>query len=143
MGIKYLKNIDDATIVCKIPSDKNKAFIFPAKKIDKRNNIVISNGYTEISEADLELLRKESNTFQYYEEAQKLVTVDSLPPEAMSSEQLVFSLREENDSLRAQIAELKEGGESVELKEALAKIEELEKTNASLEDQIVALAEEE
>ena len=67
MGSKYIRNTDDATIVCKIPSDKNKVFIFKPKKIDKRNNILLSNGFTEVSEEDLELLRKESSTFMYYE----------------------------------------------------------------------------
>jgi hypothetical protein len=105
MGSKYIRNTDDATIVCKIPSDKNKVFIFKPKKIDKRNNILLSNGFTEVSEEDLELLRKESSTFMYYENAGRLTLTDDLPEEAMSPEQLINSLREENERLRTELAE--------------------------------------
>ena len=148
MAIKYLKNTDDATIVCKIPSDKNKAFVFRARKIDKRNNIIISNGYSEISEEDLELLEKESSTFQYYVKLGRLTLVDKLPQEAMSPDQLVMSLRTENELLKQQIAE--GGGASSEevkilqekLKAAEEKIEEQAKAIDVLDEQLAAMAEE-
>mgnify|MGYP003589468782 CR=1 FL=1 len=146
MGSKYIRNTDDATIVCKIPSDKNKVFIFKPKKIDKRNNILLSNGFTEVSEEDLELLRKESSTFMYYENAGRLSMTDDLPEEAMSPEQLINSLREENERLRTELAENSSTGDQAEaqkaLQNALAEIEEQKKTIEVLEEQLVAAQEE-
>ena len=146
MGSKYIRNTDDATIVCKIPSDKNKVFIFKPKKIDKRNNILLSNGFTEVSEEDLELLRKESSTFMYYENAVRLTLTDDLPEEAMSPEQLINSLREENERLRTELAENSSTGDQAEaqkaLQNALAEIEEQKKTIEVLVEQLVAAQEE-
>ena len=160
MGIKYVRNTDDATIVCKIPSDKNKTFIFRPKKIDKRNNIVLSNGFTEITEEDLELLRKESSTFMYYEKAKKLTLADKLPYEAMSSEQLISILRNENEQLKLQLAAdkdttaLTEAQNALqnalmeiekltgELKEASEKAEEQERMIAGLDEQLAAVTQE-
>lgn len=146
MGSKYIRNTDDATIVCKIPSDKNKVFIFKTKKIDKRNNILLSNGFTEVSEEDLELLRKESSTFMYYENAGRLTLTDDLPEEAMSPEQLINSLREENERLRTELIENSSTGDQAEtqkaLQNALAEIEEQKKTIEVLEEQLIAVQEE-
>lgn len=146
MGSKYIRNTDDATIVCKIPSDKNKVFIFKPKKIDKKNNILLSNGFTEVSEEDLELLRKESSTFMYYENAGRLTLTDDLPEEAMSPEQLINSLREENERLRTELAENSSTGDQAEaqkaLQNALAEIEEQKKTIEVLEEQLIAAQEE-
>ena len=146
MGSKYIRNTDDATIVCKIPSDKNKVFIFKPKKIDKRNNILLSNGFTEVSEEDLELLRKESSTFMYYENAGRLTLTDDLPEEAMSPEQLINSLREENERLRTELVENSSTGDQAEaqkaLQNALAEIEEQKKTIEVLEEQLIAVQEE-
>lgn len=146
MGSKYIRNTDDATIVCKIPSDKNKVFIFKSKKIDKRNNILLSNGFTEVSEEDLELLRKESSTFMYYENAGRLTLTDDLPEEAMSPEQLINSLREENERLRTELIENSSTGDQAEtqkaLQNALAEIEEQKKTIEVLEEQLIAVQEE-
>ena len=160
MGVKYIRNTDDATIVCKIPSDKNKTFIFRPKKIDKRNNIVLSNGFTEITEEDLELLRKESSTFMYYEKAKKLTLADKLPYEAMSSEQLISILRNENEQLKLQLAAdkdttaLTEAQNALqnalmeiekltgELKEASEKAEEQERMIAGLDEQLAAVTQE-
>lgn len=145
MGSKYIRNTDDATIVCKIPSDKNKSFVFPSRKVDKRNNIILSNGYSEISEEDLELLRAESSTFQFYEKAGKLSLVDELPQDAMSPEQLVMSLRTENELLKQKLAE----GSSEDIKAlkeqldaANAKIEEQEKMIDALDAQLAEMADE-
>ena len=146
MGIKYVRNTDDATIVCKIPSDKSKVFIFKPKKIDKRNNVVLSNGFTAVTEEDLELLRKESSTFMYYENAGRLTLTDDLPEEAMSPEQLINSLREENERLRTELAENSSTGDQAEaqkaLQNALAEIEEQKKTIEVLEEQLIAVQEE-
>ena len=160
MSSKYIRNTDDATIVCKIPSDKNKTFIFRPKKIDKRNNIVLSNGFTEITEEDLELLRKESSTFMYYEKAKKLTLADKLPYEAMSSEQLISILRNENEQLKLQLAAdkdttaLTEAQNALqnalmeiekltgELKEASEKAEEQERMIAGLDEQLAAVTQE-
>ena len=160
MGVKYIRNTDDATIVCKIPSDKNKTFIFRPKKIDKRNNIVLSNGFTEITEEDLELLRKESSTFMYYEKAKKLTLADKLPYEAMSSEQLISILRNENEQLKLQLAADKDTAALTEaqnalqnalmeiekltgeLKEASEKAEEQERMIAGLDEHLAAVTQE-
>ena len=160
MGIKYVRNTDDATIVCKIPSDKSKVFIFKPKKIDKRNNVVLSNGFTAVTEEDLKLLRAESSTFIYYENAKRLTLTDVLPQEAMSSDQLIDSLRTENAILKEQIAANRGNEKLAELQKALqnalvtideqekmiaekaAVIEEQEKTMVALEEQVAVLSEE-
>ena len=160
MGAKYIRNTDDATIVCKIPSDKNKVFIFKPKKIDKRNNVLMSNGFTEVSEEDLELLRKESSTFMYYESAGRLTLTDDLPEEAMSSAQLISILRNENEQLKLQLAAdkdttaLTEAQNALqnalmeiekltgELKEASEKAEEQERMIAGLDEQLAAVTQE-
>jgi hypothetical protein len=105
MSMKYVKNTGDATIVCRITSDKEKVFTFRGKKIDKRNNIVLANGYTEIDDADLAILKAESHAFNYYEKLGKLKLVDSLPQDSMSPEQLIISLKSENSSLKQQLAD--------------------------------------
>ena len=132
MSTKFIKNTDDATIVCKIPSDKHLAWVFKPYKFDARNGVVVSNGFTEISEEDLELLRKESNTFQYYEKAEKLILADNLPQEAMSPDQLISMLRADLELAKAEIAELQVGGESAALKK---KDEEIEQMKIVMEHQ--------
>jgi uncharacterized small protein (DUF1192 family) len=141
MGIKYIKNIDDATIVCRITSDKKKVFVFPMHKINKRENTVVSNGFTAISEEDLALLKAESSTFQFYEKSGKLTLADELPQESMSPEQLIAVLRDEIDMLKAEISVLKEGNtpdSSKELNEAHLSItvltDELNESKALLEE---------
>lgn len=133
MGIKFIRNTDDATIVCKISSDKNKAFVFRNRKFDKRNNVVLSNGYTEVTDDDLALLQKESSIFNAYMKMNRLSVVDGLPQEAMSTEQLVMSLKTENAALKKQIKDLqslnsvKPSEENQKaLQNALATIEELQ-----------------
>lgn len=128
MSFKYIKNTDDATIICKIPSDKKKEFIFRTKKFDKRNNVLVSNGFTEVSDEDIALLRAESNTFQYYEKKGKLSVADSLPPEAMNAEQLVASLKMEIASLKRQLQEApKEAAPTGKIKDVLAELAEQKK----------------
>jgi len=141
MGIKYIRNTDDATIVCRITSDRKKVFVFPMHKINKRENTVVSNGFTAISEEDLALLKAESSTFQFYEKSGKLTLADELPQESMSPEQLIAVLRDEIDMLKAEISALKEGGESAELKEALAKISDQDKMIEALDAQLLEMAE--
>lgn len=160
MDVKYIRNTDDATIVCKIPSDKNKTFIFRPKKIDKRNNVVLSNGFTAITEDDLKLLRAESTVFVYYEKAKRLTLTDKLPQEAMSPDQLIDSLRAENAYLKEQLATNGDAEKLKELQKALqnalvtideqekmlsektAAIDEQEKTITALEEQVAVLSEE-
>ena len=134
MALKYIKNTDDATIVCKIPSDKKKVFFFRPKKIDKRNNIVVSNGFTEIEEDDLALLKAESKTFNYYFERKKLEVLDNLPHESMTSEQLIISLKSEVASLKKQIASGGSGSDEnlkAKVSEQAAEIESLKKEQAA------------
>ena len=103
MGIKYIKNSADATIICRIASDKNRVFKFTAKKFDKRNNVIISNGYTEVSDEEIELLKTESSTYAYYVQKGKLSVADNLPYESMSAEQQIAALRNENALLKKQL----------------------------------------
>ena len=141
MSIKYIRNTDDASIVCRVPSDKNKVFVFKPRKVDKRNNVLLSNGFTEIDSEDLELLQKESSVFQYYENLGKLTLADTLPPEAMSPEQLISVLRDEIGQLKAELAELKEGGETAALKVKDDEIAQLILTMEQQQDTIDALQE--
>lgn len=141
MGIKYIRNTDDASIVCRVPSDKNKVFVFKPRKVDKRNNVLLSNGFTEIDAEDLELLQKESSVFQYYENLGKLTLADTLPPEAMSPEQLISVLRDEIRQLKAELAKLKESGETAALKVKDDEIAQLILTMERQQDTIDALQE--
>jgi chromosome segregation ATPase len=163
MGIKFIRNTDDATIVCKISSDKNKSFVFRNRKFDKRNNVVLSNGYTEVTDDDLLLLQKESSTFNTYMKMNKLSIVDGLPQEAMSTEQLVMSLKTENANLKKLIKELQSSSSEkpseenqkalqdaltaieklqIELQEISDKAEEQERMIEALDAQLAAMQEE-
>lgn len=137
MALKYIKNTDDATIVCKTPSDKKKVFIFRPKKVDKRNGVLVSNGFTEVEESDLELLKAESKTFNYYFERKKLEVLDTLPHESMSAEQLIISLKSEVASLKKQIASGGSGSDEklkAKVDEQAAEIESLKKEIAEIEE---------
>ena len=137
MALKYIKNTDDATIVCKISSDKKKVFFFRPKKFDKRNNVLVSNGFTEVEESDLELLKAESKTFNYYFDRKKLEVLDTLPHESMSSEQLIISLKSEVASLKKQIASGGSGSDEklkAKVDEQAAEIESLKKELAEIEE---------
>jgi len=135
MGTKFIRNTDDATIVCRITSDKNKIFNFRAKKFDKRNNIVLSNGFTEVTDEDIELLAAESKTYNSYIRLGKLSIVDSLPQESMSVEQLIITLKNENASLK------KELSKKVELLDSSAMVDTLKATVAQLSEEINELRE--
>ena len=103
MGLKYIRNTDDATIVCRLASDKHRTFIFKPKKLDKRAGTVITNGFTEITDEDIALLREESSTFRFYESKNKLHVVSTLPLESMTSEQVIVVLRNEIADLKKQL----------------------------------------
>ena len=130
MGIKYIRNVDDAMIVCRIASDKNKVFRFPAKKFDKRNNVVISNGFTEVSDEDVALLETESSVFTYYASKGKLILTDNLPHESMSTEQLIMALKSENSMLKKELKAAQAGSNDSEKVKDLQ--EEIEKLKAEL-----------
>lgn len=126
--MKYIRNTDDANIVCRISSDKNRSFLFKNKKIDKMNGTMLSNGYTEISDEEIAILRAESDTFKYYEKKGRLTVVENLPFESMSADQLIAALRTENSILKQELRELKAGAGkngSEQLKETIKKLEEL------------------
>ena len=137
MSNKYIKNTDDATIVCKLDSDKNKAFRFPNKKFDKRNNIIVSNGYTEIAEDDIKLLQEQSKIFRYYIEHGKLEIVDRMPYDSMSADQLISVLKAENAELKRMLKEAQKGDT-----DALAELEaKVVEQNRKIKEQEDALAE--
>ena len=145
MDNKYIRNTDDATIVCKLDSDKNKAFVFPNKKFDKRNNIIVSNGYTEISEDDIKLLQEKSKVFVYYIEKGKLEIVDRMPYDSMSADQLISVLKAENAAMKKMLKEgQKEDAEALSILETKVveqnnKIKELEEKLEEKEKVIKAL----
>ena len=136
MGLKYIKNTDDATIVCKLRSDKNRQFKFPAKKFDRRNNVTISNGYTEISDEEIELLKEDSQAFAYYTKLGRLSIVDSLPFESMSTEQLITALKTENAALKKQLKEADKSDLQTEIAELKEVIASQEKTIEALDTQL-------
>ena len=137
MRNKYIKNTDDATIVCKLDSDKNKAFIFPNKKFDKRNNVIVSNGYTEISEEDIKLLQEKSKVFVYYIDNGKLEIVDRMPYDSMNTDQLISVLKAENAELKRMLKEAQKGDT-----DALAELEaKVVEQNRKIKEQEDALKE--
>lgn len=142
MGTKYLRNTDDATIVCRIASDMKRRFIFKPKKVDKSTGTIISNGFTEISEADLKLLEEESKAYQYYSRKGRLTVAESLPQESMTQEQLVIALRTENSDLKKELTKLKKAkpdGEAAKaLQTAMSEIEELKNTIETLSAELQA-----
>lgn len=139
--MKYVRNTDDANIVCRISSDKNKSFLFKNKKIDKINGTILSNGYTEISDEEIEILRAESDTFKYYETKGRLTVVENLPFESMSAEQLIAVLRTENSILKQELRELKAGAGKNDNEQLKKKIEELETLNTKQELDLAAVNE--
>ena len=137
MGNKFIKNTDNATVVCRLSSDKNRSFAFPNKKFDKRNNIIISNGYTEISEEDIKLLQEQSKTFNYYISNGKLEIVDRMPYDSMSADQLISVLKAENAELKRMLKEAQKGDT-----DALAELEaKVVEQNRKIKEQEDALAE--
>jgi hypothetical protein len=129
----YIKNSDDATIICRVLSDKKKRFVFLSKKVNKRDNIVISNGYTEITEEDLAILQDESSTFKFYIEKKKLVVLDNLPLESMSADQLIVALRAENAALKAEKGKGNSTKVAKEMNDLKAENDELKEVIASMD----------
>lgn len=110
MGTKFIHNTDDATIICKVATEaeriagQEKTFVLRNKKIDRDNNTIISNGYTEVTEEELALLEAESSTYKYYASIGRLTVVDSLPLESMTPEQMSMALKSENAKLKKDLA---------------------------------------
>jgi len=154
MSSKFVKNSDNAMIVCRVTSDKNKVFHFSQKKFDKKNNMMLSNGFTEISDEDIALLEAESSVFKYYTAKGLLSVTDILPHEAMSTDQLMSALKAENAMLKKELKIAREGNSGSSLdKEQIAyrdeeiarlkkKIAEQEKTIEALDEQLAFAAEE-
>ena len=135
MGFKYIKNIEDATVVCKIASNKHKSFVFPNKKFDKVNNTLKSNGYTEISEEDIALLQAESPTFNYYIKNGGLSIVDNMPYDSMNVDQLISVLKAENAELKRMLKEAQKG-DSTAFNELTDKVSEQDKKIVELNDKL-------
>ena len=135
MSNKYIKNTDNATVVCRLTSDKNRSFAFPNKKFDKRNNIIISNGYTEISEEDIKLLQEQSKTFNYYISNGKLEIVDRMPYDSMNADQLISVLKAENAELKKMLKEAQKG-DSTAFNELVDKVSEQDKKISELKDKL-------
>lgn len=142
MGTKFIRNTDDATIICKIATEAQKAagldttFVFRNKKYDRSNNTLLSNGYTEISDEDLALLEKESSTYKYYVSIGRLTIVEDLPIEAMTPDQMLIALQSENARLKQELIE--KGGSKNDSAEHVEKqqleIEQLKQEIVALEE---------
>jgi len=102
----YIQNVSDATIVCKSESDKDKNFVFRPHKVDRYNGQLIYTGVTEISEEDLELLKKESQTFNFYLNLKHLLILNEIPPDALTPEQKFNFLQQENEELKRKVKQL-------------------------------------
>lgn len=141
-AIKYIQNVHDSSIVCKITSDKNRRFEFSPKRVDKKQNLLLHTGFTGVSEEDLALLEKESHVFKFFSSKGQLIVTDSVPKEALSPDQLIIVLQSENDELKRKIAalsaELKTANDAVAALSsgASAGVEEFEKKIVEQETQL-------
>ena len=135
MGSKYIKNTENATLVCRLASDKNRVFIFPNKKFDKVSNTIKSNGYTEISEEDIKLLQEQSKSFNYYIEKGGLSIVDNMPYDSMNADQLISVLKAENAELKKMLKEAQKG-DSTAFNELVDKVSEQDKKISELKDKL-------
>lgn len=162
MGTKFIHNTDDATIICKVATEderiagQEKTFVFRNRKVDRDSNTVVSNGYTEITDEEYELLSSSSKTFQAYAGMGRLTVVDSLPMDSMTPEQLTIALKTENAVLKRDLAKAQAAtGENqqaeidalnehvAELNEELAAMQkELDNSQALIDELTIQLSEE-
>ncbi|MBP9043998.1 MAG: hypothetical protein KBG49_10955 [Spirochaetes bacterium] len=102
----YIQNVSDATIVCKSEANKEKNFVFRPRKVDRYNGQLIYTGVTEISEEDLNLLKKDSQTFNFYLNLKHLLILNEIPPDALTPEQKFNFLQQENEELKRKVRQL-------------------------------------
>jgi len=102
----YIQNVSDATIVCKSEANKEKNFVFRPRKVDRYNGQLIYTGVTEISEEDLNLLKKDSQTFNFYLNLKHLLILNEIPPDALTPEQKFNFLQQENEELKRKVKQL-------------------------------------
>jgi len=114
----YIQNISDATIVCKSEANKEKNFVFRPRKVDRYNGQLIYTGVTEISEEDLNLLKKDSQTFNFYLNLKHLLILNEIPPDALTPEQKFNFLQQENEELKRKVRQLEKELESFKSEKA-------------------------
>lgn len=139
MSKKYIQNTYTADIQINAKVEgKLKVYVFPRYQRDKISNQVVSDGFTEVDEADLKVLNA-NGAFKLLIEKKKLVIKDTAPLKAGSFEQILelkAKVQEQEETikaLRAEIAELKgtkgdaddDGLDKLKLEELKAKAKEL------------------
>lgn len=112
---KYIQNTytSDIEISIKV-NGQTRRYVFTRYQRDKISGQVVSDGHTEITEKDYEILKR-NGAFKLLVEKKKLVVKDEAPLKAGSFEQLLelkATIKEQEETiaaLRAEIAELKGG----------------------------------
>ena len=140
MSTKYVQNTytADIQIIAKVEG-RQKNYTFAHYQRDKISGQVISDGFTEVTDADLEILNA-NGAFKLLVDKKRLILKDEAPLKAGSFEQLLdlkAKVKEQEETiaaLRAEIAELKgekvdtandDGLDKLKLDELKAKAEEL------------------
>lgn len=118
--MKYIQNTysADIQIVLKQPDGRFlKNMVFARYQQDRISGQVVSDGYTEVEDADLALLQ-ENGAFKLLVEKKKLVIKDEAPLKAGSFEQMlnlkqrVADLEAENAKLKEELAAYQDGAKS-------------------------------
>lgn len=107
--MKYIQNTysADIQIVLKQPDGRFlKNMVFARYQQDRISGQVVSDGYTEVEDADLALLQ-ENGAFKLLVDKKKLVVKDEAPLKAGSFEQML-NLKAENEALKKENKALKE-----------------------------------
>lgn len=81
---------------------------FPIKRLNTVTGAVEHTGFTMLTQDELDKLKETSKAFRQDVESGALVVHAEAPQEALLDSELIDSLKEENDKLKAEIAELKE-----------------------------------
>lgn len=118
--MKFIRNNHYALIKCRVKSDKDgvdKVFEFYPEAKDKYNGQYTHTGYTEISDAELDLLRLHSKVFTQSVGNKRLLIRDDVPSNMKSPAQMIGALKRqiadltrENEELKKIVASIAENG---------------------------------
>lgn len=118
--MKYIQNTytSDIQIMLKKPDGRPlKSVVFARYQLDRLSGQIVSDGYTEVSDEDMELLNK-NGAFKLLVDKKKLVIKNEAPLKAGSFEQMLdlkaenAALKEENAKLKEELEALKKAGKS-------------------------------
>lgn len=119
--MKFIRNNHYALIKCRVKSEKDsvdKVFEFYPETKDKYNGQYTHTGYTEISDAELNLLRLHSKVFTQSVENKRLLIRDDVPSNMKSPAQMISALKRqiadltrENEDLKKIVASIAENGD--------------------------------